>query len=118
LSLYLFINGKLSLGENIADLGGINIAHSALQRSLTDTQKTEKIEGYTPSQRCFIAWAQVWKSQWRPEILRLVVLGDAHPPSEFRVTGSLVNTPEFFPAFNIQTGDAMNKDKADIINIW
>lgn len=114
----LFVNGKLSLGENIADLGGINIAHSALQRSLTDTQKIDKIEGYTPSQRCFISWAQVWKSQWRPEILRLVVLGDPHPPSEFRVTGSLVNTPEFFPAFNIQKGDAMNKDKADIINIW
>lgn len=114
----LFINGKLSLGENIADLGGINIAHSALQRSLTDAQKAEKIEGYTPSQRCFLSWAQVWKSQWRPEMLRSVILGDAHPPSEFRVKGSLVNTPEFFPAFNIQKGDRMNKDKQDIINIW
>ncbi len=114
----LFINGKLSLGENIADLGGINIAHSALQRSLTEAQKAEKIEGYTPSQRCFLSWGQMWKSKWRPEILRLVVIGDPHPPSEFRVTGSLVNTPEFFPAFNIKKGDAMNKDKADIITIW
>lgn len=114
----LFINGELSLGENIADLGGINIAHSALQRSLTDTQKADKIDGYTPSQRCFLSWAQVWKSQWRLEMLRSVVLGDAHPPSEFRVIGSLVNTPEFFPTFNIQKGDRMNKDKQDIINIW
>ncbi|BAQ65602.1 M13 family metallopeptidase [Geminocystis sp. NIES-3709] len=114
----LFINGELSLTENIADLGGINIAHSALQRSLTDAQKAEKIDGYTPSQRCFISWAQVWKSKWRPEILRLVILGDPHPPSEFRVKGSLVNTPDFFPAFNIQKGDRMNKDEADIIKIW
>jgi putative endopeptidase len=114
----LFINGKLSLGENIADLGGINIAYSALQRSLTDAQKAEKIEGYTPSQRCFISWAQVWKSKWRPEILRLVILGDPHPPSEFRVKGSLVNSPEFFPNFNIKKGDSMWKDETDIIKIW
>lgn len=114
----LFVNGKLSLTENIADLGGITIAYSALQRQLTDQERSTKIDGYTPNQRCFMAWGQIWKSKWRPEILRQVVLTDPHPPSEFRVTGPLVNLPEFFTTFDIKSGDPLWRDPANITIIW
>jgi putative endopeptidase len=114
----LFVNGKLSLTENIADLGGITIAYSALQRQLTDQERSSKIDGYTPDQRCFMAWGQMWKSKWRPEILRQIVLTNPHPPSEFRVTGPLVNVPEFFTTFDIKPGDPLWRDPADLIIIW
>ncbi|MBD2450731.1 M13 family metallopeptidase [Nostoc sp. FACHB-152] len=114
----LFVNGKLSLGENIADLGGILTAHSALQRHLTAKQRSSKIDGYTPGERCFIAWGQVWKSQWRPEILRKIVLNDAHPPGQFRAMGSLTNTSEFFSTFDIKPGDPMWRDEKDRVKIW
>lgn len=114
----LFLNGELSLGENIADLGGIAIAHSALQRTLSDQERLTKLEGFTPGQRCFIAWAQIWKSKWRPEFLRQIVLTNEHPPSEFRVVGSLVNLPEFFETFDIQPNDPLWVDEADQIRIW
>lgn len=114
----LFVNGKLTLTENIADLGGITIAYSALQRQLTDRERSTKIDGYTPAQRCFLAWGQMWKSKWRPEVLRQAVLTDPHPPSEFRVTGPLVNVPDFFPTFNIQKGDPLWQAPADRVTIW
>lgn len=114
----VFVNGQLSLTENIADLGGITIAYSALQRQLTDQQRSTKIDGYTPNQRCFIGWAQMWKSKWRPEMLRQTVLTDSHPPSQFRVTGPVVNVPEFFTTFDIKKGDPLWRDPADLTIIW
>jgi putative endopeptidase len=114
----LFVNGKLNLTENIADLGGITIAYAALQRQLTDQERSAKIDGYTPDQRCFLAWGQMWKSKWRPELLRQVVLTDPHPPSEFRVIGPLVNVPEFSPTFGIQKGDPLWRDPEDLTIIW
>ncbi|WP_193871716.1 M13 family metallopeptidase [Planktothrix mougeotii] len=114
----LFVNGKLSLTENIADLGGITIAFSALQRQLTDQQQSTKIDGYTPNQRCFMAWGQMWKSKWRPEMLRQTVLTDPHPPSQFRVTGPVVNVPEFFTTFNIKKGDPLWRDPEELTIIW
>jgi putative endopeptidase len=114
----LFANGKLNLTENIADLGGITIAYSALQRQLTAQERSAKIDGYTPDQRCFLAWGQMWKSKWRPEVLRKVVLTDPHPPSEFRATGPLVNLPEFSPTFDIKKGDLLWRDPVDQVTIW
>ena len=114
----LFVNGKLTLTENIADLGGITIAYSALQRQLTDKERSAKIDGYTPDQRCFLAWGQMWKSKWRPEVLRKVVLTDPHTPSEFRVTGPLINLPEFSPTFDIKKVDPVWRDPADQVTIW
>lgn len=114
----LMVNGQLSLGENIADLGGITIASSALKRSLTKEQLTTKIDGFTPEQRCFIAWGQLWKAKYRPEVLRQIVQTNEHPPSEFRVVGSLVNVPEFFPTFGIKKGDFLWRDPAEQVTIW
>jgi len=114
----LFVNGELSLGENIADLGGITIASSALKRSLTKEQLVTKIDGFTPEQRCFIAWGQLWKAKYRPEFLRQIVQTNEHPPSEFRVTGPLVNVSEFFPTFTIKKGDLLWRDPADQVTIW
>jgi putative endopeptidase len=114
----LFVNGQLSLGENIADLGGITIASSALKRSLTKEQLATKIDGFTPEQRCFIAWGQLWKAKYRPEFLRQIVQTNEHPPSEFRVTGPLVNLPEFSSTFDIKKGDPLWRDSADQVTIW
>jgi putative endopeptidase len=114
----LFVNGQLSLGENIADLGGITIASSALKRVLTKEQLATKIDGFTPEQRCFIAWGQLWKAKYRPEVLRQIVQTNEHPPSEFRVTGPLVNLPEFFFTFDIKKGDPLWRDPADRVTIW
>ena len=114
----LFVNGQLTLGENIADLGGITIASSALKNSLIAEQLATKIDGFTPEQRCFIAWGQLWKTKDRPEILRQLVQTNAHPPSEFRVTGPLVNLPEFSSTFDIKKGDPLWRDSADQVKIW
>ncbi len=114
----LFVNGELSLGENIADLGGITIASSALKCSLTKEQLATKIDGFTPEQRCFIAWGQLWKAKFRPEFLRQIVQTNEHPPSEFRVTGPLVNLPEFSSTFDIKQGDPLWRDPADQVKIW
>ncbi|MEA5535681.1 M13 family metallopeptidase [Crocosphaera sp. XPORK-15E] len=114
----LFVNGQLTLGENIADLGGITIALSALKRSLTAEKLATKIDGFTPEQRCFIAWGQLWKTKDRPEIVRQLVQTNPHPPSEFRVTGPLVNVPEFFPTFSIKKGDPLWRDPAERVTIW
>jgi putative endopeptidase len=114
----LFVNGQLSLGENIADLGGITIASSALKRSLTKEQLATKIDGFTSEQRCFIAWGQLWKAKFRPEFLRQIVQTNEHPPSEFRVTGPLVNLPEFSSTFDIKQGDPLWRDPADQVKIW
>ncbi|MBI5078953.1 M13 family metallopeptidase [Candidatus Saganbacteria bacterium] len=113
----LHINGELTLGENIADLGGLNIAFTALQKSLRG-KKREKINGLTPEDRFFFSWAQVWKAKTRPEYLRLIVKTDPHTPDRFRVNGPLSNMPEFAKAFRIPEGTQMALPASRQIRIW
>jgi putative endopeptidase len=113
----LNVNGKLSLGENIADLGGVSIAFEALQRSLVG-QPRARIDGFTPEQRFFIAWAQQWRTNYREDAMKRQVTVGPHAPGMFRAVGPLSNLPEFYQAFEIQPGDPMWRNPEDRTKIW
>jgi putative endopeptidase len=107
----LFINGKLTLGENLADLGGLSIAYDAYQKSLQGKPRPAAIDGFTPEQRFFLGWAQVWSQNARPEYARLLVQSDSHSLTQFRVNGPLSNMPQFQEAFGCKVGDKMVSQK-------
>jgi len=113
----LHVNGKLTLGENLADLGGVSIAYGALQRALAG-KPVEKIDGFTPDQRFFLSFAQIWRENIRPEALRLQINTDPHSPGHFRANGPLSNMPEFAQAFGLKDGDAMVRPAAQRAKIW
>jgi endothelin-converting enzyme/putative endopeptidase len=111
----LHINGKLTLGENTADNGGARIAYMALMDALAG--KTQpKIDGFTPEQRFFLAFGQIWCANERPEALRLQVQTDPHSPPKDRVNGAVVNMPEFRKAFSCKAGAPMVKQSA--CRVW
>jgi putative endopeptidase len=95
----LHINGKLTLGENIADLGGIKIAYLAFHKALAAHPAPAETDGFTPDQRFFVAYAQGWRRNQRPENVRLMIATDPHSPPRFRVIGPVSNMPEFAKAF-------------------
>jgi putative endopeptidase len=95
----LHVNGDLTLGENIADIGGLKIAYLALQKALAGRPAPEKIDGFTADQRFFIAYAQGWRRNATPESLRVMIATDPHSPAPFRVRGPTADTPEFSRAF-------------------
>ncbi|MGB2869888.1 MAG: M13 family metallopeptidase [Bacteroidota bacterium] len=113
----LHVNGKLTLGENIGDLGGLSIAYSALQKALEGTSR-EKIDGCTPEQRFFLAWAQIWRRSSRPEQLRLQVKTDPHSPAQFRTNGPTSNMQEFYDAFGCGEGNGMVRPTTIRARIW
>jgi putative endopeptidase len=108
------INGKLTLGENTADNGGVRVALMALLDTIGND--TKKIDGFTPEQRFFLAFGQVWCSNEREESVRLQVATDPHSPPKFRVNGVVQNSPEFRQAFSCKAGQAMVKD--NICRVW
>lgn len=111
------VNPDLTMGENIADLGGITMAYHAYK--LTDEYKSgEKKEGFTPSQRFFIAYAQLWKINYTDAELKKRLATDPHSPGKYRVNGPLMNSPEFFKAFDVEEGDPMRKSEEEISKIW
>jgi len=112
----IHVNGKLTLGENISDIGGSKIAYLALQRSLAGKPR-EKIDGLTPDQRFFISLAQVWRSAYRVEMERLQLRTDGHSPPRFRVAGIVANMPEFSAAFSCPAGRPLLSE-TDRANIW
>lgn len=113
----LRVNGALTLGENIADLGGVTLAYAALQKALAGKPR-ERIDGYTPEQRFFIAYAQVWKDNIREDALRQQIAADPHSPGRFRAIGPLVNFAPFYEAFGIQEGDPMWLPPEKRTRIW
>jgi putative endopeptidase len=113
----LNVNGALSLGENIADLGGTSIAFEALQRSLQGKER-KLIDGFTPEQRFFLSWAQQWRTNFRDDALRRQVSVGPHSPGMFRAIGPISNMQEFFDAFGIKEGDPMWRKPADRVKIW
>jgi putative endopeptidase len=112
------VNGRLTLGENIADLGGLKIAYVALEKSLAKRGRPPLIDGFTPEQRFFIAYARVWRNVSRPEYLRNRVKVDAHAPLNWRVNGPLSNMPEFAKAFGCKAGDPMVRAEGSRAQIW
>jgi putative endopeptidase len=113
----LHVNGKLTLGENIADLGGLAVAYDALQREL-ENKKVGEIDGYTQDQRFFMNWATVWRRNFKDEELRVRLQTDPHAPAGFRAIGAPSNLPVFAAAFSCQEGDAMVRPEADRVSIW
>lgn len=110
------INGRLTLGENIGDLGGLHIAYDAFQMSMKGKPRPENIDGFTPEQRFFISWAQVWGAKYRDEAIRQMVVGNTHSDPRYRVIGPLSNMPEFAQAFGCKIGDKMVRDNR--CRIW
>jgi len=113
----LKVNGKLTLGENIADLGGIRIAYLGLQRAL-EGRPREAIEGFTPEQRYFLSFAQAWRSRLRPEQERLRLLTDSHSPPRYRVRGPLANLPEFSRAFSCPADSRALRAERERVHLW
>jgi predicted metalloendopeptidase len=113
----LHINGQLTQGENIADLGGLKIAYAGLQKALAD-QSRDKIDGFTPEQRFFISFASVWAGKMTPESLRLQLNTNPHSPGEFRTNGPLSNLDEFAQAFNVPEGAGMRRSADKRFTIW
>lgn len=111
------INGKLTQGENIADLGGLNVAFTALQKT-NQFKENKLIDGFTPTQRFFLSWANVWKNNIRDQALLLRLKTDPHSPGKYRVLGPLSNIPEFWEAFNIQPGEPMRNEGDKLVKIW
>ena len=111
------VNPDLTMGENIADLGGITMAYYAYKKT-AEYQSGKLIDGYTPAQRFFIAFAQLWKINYKDEELVNRISNDPHSPGMYRVNGPLMNCPEFFEAFNIPAGAKMRNSDDSISRIW
>ncbi|MDO5509911.1 MAG: M13 family metallopeptidase [Weeksellaceae bacterium] len=113
-----FVNGRSTLGENIADLGGVRIAHHALQNYLKDHGNPGLIDGFTQDQRFFISWATIWRTKSTQDALRNQIRTDYHSPGFFRAIGPLENLESFYKAFNVTENDEMYKPKSERIIIW
>jgi len=115
----LQVNGKLTLGENLADIGGVNIAYEALQRALAkDPAGRKVIDGFTPEQRFFISFAQVWRTNIREAEAQRLATVDPHSPGRFRAFGPLLNIQSFYDAFDISPGSPMWREPEKRTTIW
>lgn len=114
----MHLNGKLTLGENIADLGGVTLAYYAMQKDFEKNGRPDEIDGLTPEQRFFINWATVWRSKYRDEALRNQVMTDPHSPGEFRAFGPISNLPEFQEAFDLDAKSKMVRPDSLRAVIW
>jgi predicted metalloendopeptidase len=111
------INGELTLGENIGDLGGLSIAYQAYRLALAG-RTAPVLDGYTGDQRFFMGWAQAWRAKARDAYLQQQVLADPHAWAEFRANGPLGNISAFYSAFNVQQGDKLFRAPAERVRIW
>ncbi|MBA2242550.1 MAG: M13 family metallopeptidase, partial [Chthoniobacterales bacterium] len=114
----MHINGELTQGENIADIGGVRLAYMALQKALTKNPQTEKIDGFTPEQRFFLGYAQIWRTNMREQELKQRLNTDPHSPGRYRTIGPLSNFDEFAQAFNLPADSKMMRAAAKRVNIW
>ena len=112
------INGAFTLGENIGDLGGVNVAYDALQLHFNKDGKPDMIDGYTAEQRFFMSWATVWRTKYRDEALKNRIKTDPHSPGMVRASQPLKNVEAFYEAFDIKAGDGMYLSEEDRVKIW
>ncbi|MBX0291730.1 M13 family metallopeptidase [Hymenobacter sp. HSC-4F20] len=115
------VNGKLTMGENLADFAGLTIVYGALQKQLDKTYgkgNRPLIDGFTPEQRFFLSWAQLRRQNIRPAALRQQILTDPHSPGQYRTIGPLMNMPAFYQAFGCQQGQKMVRPDAERAVIW
>lgn len=113
----LHVNGRLTLGENIADIGGLSIAYDAFTKT-AQFREGKKIDGFTPAQRFFLSWAQIWRINMLPEAQAQQVLTDPHSPGMYRTHGAIVNMDAWYTAFNVQPGDKLYVAPDKRIRIW
>jgi putative endopeptidase len=111
------VNGSLTLGENIADLGGLSISYNAFLKT-DQAKKGQKIAGFTPEQRFFLSWAQIWRANITDEAAMLRINTDPHSPGKYRCNGPLSNFPEFYKAFNVKENDPMWRPENERAKIW
>ncbi|NTS39458.1 M13 family metallopeptidase [Flavisolibacter sp. BT320] len=113
----LHVNGRLTLGENIADIGGLSIAYDAFTKT-KQFREGKKIDGFSPAQRFFLSWAQIWRINMLPEAQAQQVLTDSHSPGIYRTNGAVVNIDAWYTAFNVQPGDKLFVAPDKRIRIW
>ena len=111
------VNGKLTMGENLADFGGLSVAYSALQKAIAG-KNVPNYDGFTPEQRFFLSWAQVWHTNDRPEYLRSLILTNPHSPAQYRTVGPLQNMPQFYEAFGCKQDAKMVRAENMRARIW
>lgn len=116
----IHVKGQLTLGENIADLGGLTVSWDALHKALADAGMSpeKKVDGYTEDQRFFINWATVWRRNFNPEELKVRLNTDPHAPANFRAIGAPSNMPAFAQAFQCKAGDPMVRPDDKRVVIW
>lgn len=113
----IHVNGKLTMGENIGDLGGLNAAYTAFK--MTEQGKSNrKIDGFTPDQRFFLSWAQVWRGNILPETAAQLIKTDSHSPGPYRTIGAPVNMDAWYDAFDVKPGNKLYKKPEDRIRLW
>ena len=113
----LHINGELTQGENIADIGGVAIAYQAFKK--TDEGKSnEKIGGFTPDQRFLWRYAEIWRTKWRDERVRSVIMRNPHSVPMYRVNNPMSDLPAFYSAFNVKPGDKMYLPDSSSAQVW
>ncbi len=112
------VNGRLTLGENIGDLGGLTIAYAAIEKAWAKKGKPKNQDGFTPEQRFFIGWGIGWRAKYRDEALLNQIKTDPHSPPYFRVNGPLSNMPAFYKAFSVKQGDKMFRTDDNRVEIW
>ncbi len=113
----LHVNGRLTLGENLADLGGLNIAYEAFTKT-KEFKEGKKIDGFTPQQRFFLSWAQVWRSNTVPQTAAQLILTDPHSPGMYRCNAPITNIDAWYEAFDIKPGDKLYKAPEQRTKIW
>jgi putative endopeptidase len=114
----LHVNGQLTLGENLGDLGGVQAAYGAYRRYVAQHGEPPVIGGFTGDQRFFLAYAQVWREKWSEELQRSVMLTDPHSPDENRTNGVLRNFDPWYKAFNIKPGDKLYLPPEERVHVW
>lgn len=114
----MHVNGKLTEGENIADLGGVSIAYDAFENTFKNEPHPGIIDGFSAEQRFFLAWAQMWRENDTPQALRQRIIIDPHSPDEYRCNGPLSDFPLFYEAFGCKAGDPMYRAETERAKIW
>ncbi|HRD47658.1 MAG TPA: M13-type metalloendopeptidase, partial [Caulobacter sp.] len=111
------VQGGLTMGENIGDMGGLSLAYDAYMISLGG-KPAPVLDGFTGQQRVFLGWAQVWRAKYRDDAIRQQVVSDPHSPPYFRVNGTIVNLDPWYDAFGVKDGDKLYVAPQDRVRIW
>ena len=114
----LHVNGKLTLGENLADYGGLTLSSNGFMKILNNKEKPGKIDGFTPEQRFFLSYAKIWRNNIRDKLARRLIKEDVHSPGKYRVNGGIANIDFWYKAFNIKPEDKLYIKKENRLSIW